>query len=179
MTTILLIFAARIRLGGSLRMPTTEIVAFFPCCGRKEGIQFTRPALRSSRRASTLRPLNYVTFSLGVQFSLALIKIPKIIHFIFSFPFCPPSSSQRTPTHLPYTSTVPCWFPSAVLPRCPWPCCRWKTLTVRLSGLSSTSFRARATDSWSCSEGKKEMRGEAEGWQVGNWTGTTPSPGRS
>lgn len=109
--------------------------------------------------------------------SSTLIELAKSIQFSFSFSLCPPSSSQWTPTHLPYTSTVPCWFPLAVLPRCPPPCCRWKTQTVRLSSLSSTLSGAPATDSWSCSDGRKEKG--TEGWQIGNWSGTTPSPGRS
>lgn len=105
---------------------------------------------------------------------------PKINIFNFSFSVCRPSTSQWTPNPPPFRSTVPCWFPSAVSPRCPPPCCRWKTPTVRLSGWSSSSSRARVTDGWCCSEARRQEKGrKAGGRQVESWPGMTPSPGRS
>lgn len=106
------------------------------------------------------------------MFSLALMITLKIINFVFP-------SSQWTPTRLPSRSMAPCWFPSAVLLRCPSPCCRWRIPTVHLTGWSSSSFRAQVTDGWSCSVGRKDRREGAEERLAETWPGMTSSPGRS
>lgn len=50
--------AAKIRLGESLRIPTSRITASSPCCDQEGGSGYTRPALRGSGRAATLRSLS-------------------------------------------------------------------------------------------------------------------------